>query len=208
MGNLFKLAELYNTDKKMADHGYVLMYENLLEEKRLTAKRILEVGFGSGASVKMWLDYFVNAEVYCIEYFDKEYTDVWKSPSTEIQELNVVRGDSTKEDTWRGLPEDFDVIIDDGSHFPQHQIATFLNGFKHLKSRGLYFIEDTHCSFEEIYGNTDMIYKWVFDMIIKQQTPGRNYGGNFYQFRNAIDGIAKEIYSYSFYKSVIVFEKA
>jgi len=87
-------------------------------------------------------------------------------------------------------------------------MQTFLLGFSHLKEGGLYFIEDTHCSFEEKYGNTDLIYRWVFDYIIKQQTPGRNYGGNFYYARRDMDRIVGDIYSYRFYKSVIVFEKA
>ena len=208
MSILFDLADKYKTDKRLADHNYVMMYENLMEKNRMATNKILEVGFGEGGSVKMWMDYFPNAETYCIEYFDKEHTDVWHSPSSDIPDLNVIGGDSTKPETWIDVPGNFDYIIDDGSHFPQDQISTFLHGFSHLKSHGLYFIEDTHCGFEKIYGETDQVYRWVFDYIMQQQTPGRNYGGNFYQCRNAMPEIVKDIYSYSFYKSVVVFEKA
>ena len=124
-------------------------------------------------------------------------------------ELNLIVGDSTKKETWEQVPNNFDFIIDDGSHYPQHQIDTFLNGFSHLKSGGLYFIEDTHCNFENKYtGGNDVIYKWVFDYVIQQQTPGRNYDGNFYQSRGAMPDFVRDIYSYSFYKSTIVLEKA
>lgn len=208
MGLLFNLADQYETDKRLQDHAYVIFYEQLMEQKRFTTSKLLEVGFGKGGSVRTWMDYFPNADIYCMEYFDKEYQEVWHNPSIDIPELKMVTGDSTKESTWDELPYDFDFIIDDGSHFPEDQIATFLNGFKHLKSRGLYFIEDTHCQFHPIYNAKDVIYPWVFDLVMKQQTPWLNYGGNFYACRNAIQDIAKDIYSYQFFKSVIVFEKA
>lgn len=208
MGILYDLADKHKTDKRLADHNYVMMYENLMESKRFTTNKILEVGFGEGGSVRMWMEYFPNADIYCMEYFDKEYSDVWHNPNTDIPELNVIKGDSTKPETWLEVPQNLDYIIDDGSHFGKDQMATFLNGFPHLASGGLYFIEDTHCTFENIYGATDEIYKWVFNMVMQQQTPGRNYGGNFYQSRGAMPEIVRDIYSYQFYKSVIVFEKA
>lgn len=209
MSILFELAEKYNTDKQLKDHNYILMYERLMEEKRVTTNKMLEIGFGEGGSAKMWMDYFPNAEIYCVEYFDKEHEEVWHSPSVDLPELNMIKGDSTNAETWLEIPNNFDFIIDDGSHHPDDQISTFLLGFSHLKSKGLYFIEDTHCNFEVKYtGGQDIIYKWVFDYIIQQQTPGKNYNGNFYQFRNAMPNIVKDIYSYRFYKSVIVFEKA
>lgn len=209
MGYLFDLAEKHHTDKKERDHNYVLMYEKLMERNRLSTKKVLEIGFGEGGSIKMWQNYFTNADIYCIEYFGDEHEKVWKSPSTEIPYLKVIRGNSTEKSTWNEAPYDIDYIIDDGSHQPEHQIETFLLGFPHLKSHGLYFIEDTHCNFEIKYtGGVDVIYKWVFNYIIEQQTPGRNYGGNFYQSRASMPDVIKDIYSYGFYKSVIVFEKA
>jgi hypothetical protein len=43
---------------------------------------------------------------------------------------------------------------------------------------------------------------------MQQQTPGRNYGGNFYQSRGAMPEVVRDIYSYQFFKSVICFQKA
>jgi hypothetical protein len=68
--------------------------------------------------------------------------------------------------------------------------------------------EDTHCGFERIYGATDEIYKWVFDLVMRQQTPGANWGGDFYKARPTIQGVAQDIYAYYFFKSIICFEKA
>lgn len=208
MGLLFDLADKYGTDKRWQDHGYVMMYEELLDSKRMLINKMLEIGYGSGASVKMWMEYLPNADIYCMEYCDEEYKNVWKNPSLELPELEVIVGDSTKPESWVNVPYNLDFIVDDGSHFGKDQMATFMNGFSHVKSGGLYIIEDLHCTFEQIYGATDEIYKWVFDMVMQQQTPGRNYGGNFYQCRGAMPEIVRDIYSYSFYKSILMFRKA
>ena len=208
MGLLFDLADKYGTDKRFSDHNYVQMYEQLMESKRMTTNKILEVGYGSGGSIRMWMDYFPNADIYCMEYCDEEYKDVWHNPSLDIQDMELIIGDSTKPESWKDVPYNLDFIIEDGDHSPHSQLATFMNGFSHVASGGVYFIEDLHCSFEERYGNTDIVYKQFFDYIIQQQTPGRNYGGNFYQSRGAMPEIVRDIYSYQFFKSVIAVQKA
>jgi tRNA G46 methylase TrmB len=112
------------------------MYERFMEKTRLVTNKMLEVGFGEGGSVKMWQEYFPNAEIYCMEYFDKEYAETWHSPSTDVPDLNVIRGDSTKPEPWLEVPFELDFIVDDGSHFPKDQMETFALGFSHLKSGG------------------------------------------------------------------------
>jgi hypothetical protein len=122
----------------------------------------------------------------------------------------LFKGDSTLEETWKQVPNDLDVIIDDGSHHPDSQIETFTYGFSHLHIGGLYFIEDLHCNFEEKYtGGHDIIFKWLFDLIMNQQKAvGGDFPGNFHVTKNNMNDIAKQIYSYHFYKSVVCFEKA
>lgn len=209
MKSLFNLANKYNTDKRYEEHNYIQMYSEIMESSRTTVNKMLEIGFGKGGSVRMWMDYFPNADIYCMEYCDEEYKNVWHNPNLDIPNLEVIIGDSTKPESWLNVPYELDYIIDDGDHHPENQIATFMNGFSHVKSGGLYFIEDTHCNFEKIYtGGIDVIYRWAFEMIIQQQTPGRNYGGNFYSSRHAMPPIVNEIYSYFFYKSIIAFQKA
>ena len=208
MSLLSDLADKYGTDKRYSEHNYVTIYERLFDHKRLKINKMLEVGYGSGGSVKMWMDYFPNADVYCMEYCDEEYKEVWHNPKLDLPDLDLIIGDSTKPESWVDVPNELDLIVEDGSHFPEHQIATFMNGFPHVASGGLYIIEDLHCSFEEKYGNTKMVYEKFFDYIIEQQTPGRNYGGNFYQCRGAMPEVVRDIYSYSFYKSIIIIQKA
>jgi hypothetical protein len=205
---LERLAQKYGTDKRAAGHSYIQMYDSLL--KTVKVNSLLEVGFGCGSSIKMWLEYFKGKKIYCIEDFGWEYDKFWKDAAdTNIKGMNLIRGDSKLKETWDSAPYELDVIIDDGDHHPKSQIDTFLVGFSHLRKGGLYFIEDTHVNFYTPLVGDDIIYKWIFEHVMSQQEAERVFmNGNFYDNAEAMDEIAKQIYSYHFYRSVIVLEKA
>lgn len=207
---LTELAAKYGTDKQESQHDYMKMYEKELYGKKVDS--LLEIGLGGGASIRMWMKYYPESKVYCIELFDEENKAVWGSFSGNIDRLNLISGDSSKEETWEGIPYDLDVIVEDGDHRPEFQIKTFLIGLKHLKSGGLYFVEDTHVGFiqPELYiDRKNPLYEWTFSSIIKQQEAydGNHMPGNFGFQRELMDEITRQIFSYRFYKSVIVFEK-
>jgi len=204
---LSELATKYGTDKQEKDHNYIPMYKRMLGT--IEVNNLLEIGLGTGASMRMWLEYYPNAKIYCVEDFGDENKNIWGGANGEIEGLNLISGDSTKKETWEGVPHNLDVIVDDGSHHPDDQIATFLLGFTHLVQGGLYFVEDLHCGFTELYtGGHDTFFPWLFDLIINQETPKLNYGGNFYLARGSMSELVRQIYSYHIYKSVAIFEKA
>jgi len=205
---LYDLANKYGTDKREQDHNYVRMYEQLLSGRNID--NLLEIGLGSGASALMWSEALPSSNIHIMEYFDKEHVEVWNSPQISAPNLTIHKGDSTQHESWTNIPYEFDVIIDDGDHNPQNQIATFNLAFSHLARGGLYFIEDTHCNFEQKYtGGKDIIYNWALNLVFNQQLPTLgNTNGNFYQLRNLMPIPIRDIYAYHFYKSVIVFEKA
>ena len=86
MDDLSKLAFKYGTDKTPEiKHPYTPFYYELLKDKRKTIKTVLELGIGTydtmqhvrvvydprlkrdyhrGASLKMWRDFFPNAQIY------------------------------------------------------------------------------------------------------------------------------------------------
>lgn len=206
MGKLTDLSILYGTDKQPKDHNYMPIYEFWLKDRNIN--NMLEVGFGPGASIKMWLSAYPDANVHCIEYMGEEYESVWNKPNLNLDKLNLVIGDSTKEETWKNIPFNLDFIVDDGDHHADSMINTFLSGFSHLKSGGLYFIEDTHCPFEKKYGATDKIYQWLYTAMIRQQASHVQTGGDFYKARMYMDDLTKDIYSLHSYKSLVVIEKA
>ena len=56
--------------------------------------------------------------------------------------IHLVIGDSTSWESYSSIPNDIDIIIDDGSHKPQDQFSTFQQAFNKLTDGGLYIIED------------------------------------------------------------------
>lgn len=128
-------------DKRGSDkgfrHGYESFYEPRFAPKRHEPLRILEIGVLSGASLAAWLDYFPNAQVIGVDTFKRV-------PASSVPILSHPRV------TWWGLDstefvpliDEVDVVIDDGSHKPEAQLATLALYRRLLKSGGSYFIED------------------------------------------------------------------
>ena len=61
--DLEKIVDNSRTDKNTV-HSYLPLYQKLLLGKKETAKNVLEVGIYGGGSIKLWSDYFTNANVY------------------------------------------------------------------------------------------------------------------------------------------------
>lgn len=132
------LRSLIRNDRtdKDTSHSYLDTYEGLFAPKRYSAKRVLEIGIGSnlesnGGSIKLWYDYFPNADVYGIDNID--ISNVWP-------EIVGLKDDNHKVVLHTGVDVDaydyewfktniaemhhqkFDIIIDDGPH----SIGSFL----------------------------------------------------------------------------------
>jgi hypothetical protein len=159
---LTELANHYGTDKgtvgpsvKWGALNYTDIYQAYLENHRSRTVTLLEIGLGvtgdkwdarivhgrntGGASLKMWHDYFPHAKLYGIDlnpasYLDNERISTFVADQGKVEDLQAVL------EATGNLQ--FDFIIDDGSHRPDHQQITLNFFFKHLKSGGLYFIED------------------------------------------------------------------
>jgi hypothetical protein len=103
--------------------------------------KILEIGIYSGGSLAMWNHYFgegshiygVDIQPECLAY---------KSESVSV--LIGDQGDRTFWNTVKQTIPFLDVIIDDGSHFAEDQIATFEQVLPHLNAGGVYLCEDIH----------------------------------------------------------------
>lgn len=142
---LTSLADKYQSDKGTLffSHLFTKIYDSYLFEKRNEVKKVLEIGIGQGGSLRMWRDYFPNAEVYGI---DIDSNVMFKED--RITTFIVNQGIRAHlEGLLKTTGGDFDVIIDDGSHMIEHQQISFGYLFKYLKSGGLYIIEDLHTSF-------------------------------------------------------------
>lgn len=144
MSELEQLFDKHGCDKG-SKHKYHTIYESIFEPLRDKEINILEIGVFNGESLKVWLDYFPNANIYGIDLFSRVAME-------DVQVLNeercqAIKGDSTNIATaelvkkqWPDVK--FDIIIDDALHQPEANAKTMHNFFPLLKENGMYSIED------------------------------------------------------------------
>jgi 8-demethyl-8-alpha-L-rhamnosyltetracenomycin-C 2'-O-methyltransferase len=151
--SLKALAIRYGCDK-WHSHSYVDKYESLFQNHRETVRRVLEIGIGyyelmrdfvphyvHGASLKMWRDYFPNAQIIGVDIRPDTLIDEERIQSYALDQSNVL--ELREFANTSRLYEPFDIIIDDGSHDPFHQVLTTSTLFRTLRRPyGVYIIED------------------------------------------------------------------
>lgn len=138
---LDELALKYGTDKASAIHNYTRYYEKYFEPLRDKPLRILEIGIATGASLRMWREYFPNAEIIGL---DKDEAYMTKEGVTTI------KGNQGNKKHLKQVVElfaPFDIIIDDGGHINKPMRLSFETLFPSLKSGGIYVAEDLHCCY-------------------------------------------------------------
>jgi len=123
-------------------HKYIAKYyqEKFLGLKEQT-KKLIEIGVYHGASIKLWHDYFLNATIYGIDK-NSRMKNFFSTDEKYKDRCKIITGDSTNIDTYKEIPNDIDIVIDDGSHRLFDQIKTFDLLFPKIKIGGLYIIED------------------------------------------------------------------
>lgn len=137
---MYPLGKIHYTDK-IHHHGYNRFYEDYLSKYRKKKFNFLEIGMDYGESMKLWKDYFKYATIYGLE-IQQEYQE---------ERINVIKGDQSNIDDLKKLikiTKNCDVILDDGSHVPEHQLISFNYLFENcLSEGGVYIIEDIETSY-------------------------------------------------------------
>jgi hypothetical protein len=154
MTPLCELARKHGTDKggehlQRGDtcHNYTPAYHQLFKDRREQVKSVLEIGIGGGHSLRMWKDYFPNALICGLDsnkdcLFVEDRIQCYAADQyNELDLLTTVYavGLPIRENDYR--PK-FDLIVDDGSHEPAHQIFTAQVLLPYLARDGIYVIED------------------------------------------------------------------
>jgi hypothetical protein len=138
--NLIDLASRHLTDK--LDHGYLPHYQQHLPPQ---CRSLLEIGAAKGASALMWREYYPDCDIHLLDLFlNPDFVSVkWCREHFFVPH----RGDQGNLKVLASIPDQFEVIIDDGSHRADHQLISFKHlFFNNLVSGGLYAIEDCHCN--------------------------------------------------------------
>ena len=139
----------YGTDKDDG-HSYIEAYDELFARfKDVEKLNILELGNHHGGSLRLWNEFFTNANIIGIEvdtrkglrYFD-DIDNVTVYENTSAISFDTIR-------MIEGLDIKFDIIIDDASHLPAHQSFSCQFWSRFLKEDGVLVIEDIqdiqHC---------------------------------------------------------------
>lgn len=153
MISLRELIDKYGSDKN--ENEYTPIYHSVFNPNRNLNISLLEIGIGTmvtgaessmvgygkngykpGASLRAFRDFFQNGKIYG--------GDVQQDCMFEEDRIKTFLFDSTKSDECDESLGDlkFDIIIDDGLHTAEAQLATFKNLWSRLNSGGYYFIED------------------------------------------------------------------
>jgi hypothetical protein len=170
MLSLDELSKKYNLDKNAASgcHNYIPNYSTIFDEMRTQVKTMLEIGIGSvengqmcdttgnplpgyqtGNSLKCWQEYFPNAKIYGIDLYEhKELNQdrirTFVADQSDTEQMNNVITE---------INELLDIIIDDGSHYGEHQIFSFMFLSNYLSPNGIYVIEDIQPNYIDSFKN-------------------------------------------------------
>lgn len=150
MGILNDIGLKYNADKSSRFHHYLDFYEKHLPDRNFKG-RLLEIGVMDGYSMKMWREYYPNAEIIGIDIKDMSYmhNNDWQVPES----VKLLKLDGTKKADMQPLGK-FDIILDDGSHYMKDQQKSFeILYYNQLNKGGVYILEDLWTSHIKFYHN-------------------------------------------------------
>jgi hypothetical protein len=164
---LTDLANKLETDKGTADKnslswskdcpehvcmGYTETYEKYMSGSKNKKTKLFEIGICDKrfpyASPKMWLSYFQDIDLYCVDNFWGSYLEDKLEDIRMLNEwgINFIYADQGNFCDWNELkkecPTDLDFFVEDGSHWPNHMIVSLWQARDMIKSGGYYFMED------------------------------------------------------------------
>lgn len=200
------------------DH-YFPIYERYFQKYKNQPITYLEIGVQRGGSLDMMRAYLGN---------DAKIIGIDRDPNCKAAESkghNVYIGDQSDKNFLLSITKDFpsfDIIVDDGGHTADQQIKSFNTLFHYLNYGGVYLVEDLHCSQYWInYQHSELginfldyakgladklsLYHMREEWFVNRYgTPLDKRTGNQINYNNFA---VNDIYSISFYDSIIAIEK-
>ena len=177
--NEFK--QLFNKTDKTFRHGYHWLYGRWFQQYKFKENlAILEIGSRTGESAQAWTEYFgPNTYVDMITYGGKGDHLKFNNPTVECKRGNTGEdedeegndagqcghihtfycdqsdAEKLEKEVIAERPHGWDIVIDDGSHVPAHNIISFEVLWKNVRPGGIYVVEDIETSYypkSNIYG--------------------------------------------------------
>jgi hypothetical protein len=155
---LVELGERYQPTKRI--HNYLGWYWLHLRDVREDIRTVLEIGVETDSSIRMWEEFFPNATIFGLDV----------DPACAAYSggrRRVLIGDQSDPRVLDHVTHEaggsFDLVIDDGSHLPAHQLATFERLFPRLSTHGVYVVEDTG----GVVGDPELRTVWALEQIVR-----------------------------------------
>lgn len=156
------------TDKSSKRHDFLETYERHLSRFCDSATSVLEIGVFNGASLRMWEEFFREAQIVGVDVKPE-------AVEHQVGRVRVEIGNAGSVPFLREVAErhgPFDVIVDDGSHLWDHQQIAFRILWPFLKPGGVFVIEDINTSYVPRYGRgrgalpTSVWFKYYVDYLL------------------------------------------
>ena len=202
-----QLFDEHTGDSILKWSNYGPIYDRHFAEHRDLPINILEIGVLKGGSMRLWEKYFPKANIYGIDIdeecqqYESDRTKIFIGDQGDVSFLRNVKAK---------IPR-IDIIIDDGSHRAKDQKITFEEMYYHLKTPGVYLIEDIELNY---WKNKDLnspdnfmthMKNKIDDLNIRKTMPAKI--AQSYPFKDTEVRFVNSTNSISFYDNVVVLEK-
>jgi cephalosporin hydroxylase len=114
-------------------HSYLDTYDELLAPYEDTKNNIVEIGVAYGHKIEMLKKFCKNATIIG---FDVKLLVSSNSDRVKLYEIDATTTEAASK------VSNLDIVIDDGSHNPNDQLASFKLFWPLLNTGGIYIIED------------------------------------------------------------------
>lgn len=131
-----------NFTDKNSIHSYTEEYEKLFFSRRHDIKLVVEIGIQRGGSLKLWRDYFDQAQIVGIDT-SADTNEVGEGLKLEqYDRITCMFNTDAYDEKVSYQIKDADIIIDDGPHTLISQIKFLKLYSKSIKIGGLLVVED------------------------------------------------------------------
>lgn len=198
------------------DH-YFEVYQRYMDRFCGTSATYLEIGVQAGGSLELMRDYLGP---------DTRIVGIDCDPACanlSIPGATIHIGDQSDPAFLKSVAaqhQEFDIILDDGGHRAEQQIASFCELWPYLKFGGVYLVEDLHCSqywprfgageptfLDYAHQLAQELSLWHRDELWFHTRYSQPRDQRDSQLPVVVTSATREIFSISYYDSIIAIEK-
>lgn len=143
---LDEIGSKYQTDKAHDRHNYLNFYDKRLSNLTGQSFTMFEIGVLKGGSLRTWGEYFSKATIVGMDVVPETVQHAGDNRHVHIGDAsNKTVIDHVVSEYGRPL-----IVLDDGSHFWDHQISSLRHFWPHILPGGMFIMEDIQTSFKGV----------------------------------------------------------